>query len=161
VLHPAREDGAFTCELPASAADEWDALKRLIGALPRNVPLLHFGEALPRWHEEHAFARDADPAIEARFVDLGKRLRSAAVFPRAVFGLADLVRCCLGRDPLRAGHPGSAAAWAAAPDGAERLRAKLHADLQDLAALKLAVLDAPPTVVAEAAAADSTAAPAG
>jgi predicted RecB family nuclease len=166
VLYPAREDGAFTFELPTAAGDEWDALKRLVRALPRATPLLHFGEALPRWHEEHAFARDADPAIEARFVDLAKRLRSAAVYPRAVFGLADLVRCCLGRDPLRAGHPGSAAAWAAAPDGAERLRAKLHADLQDLAALKVAVLDAAPTTVADVgavadAAQDPAAAPTG
>ena len=111
------------------------------------MPLLHFGEALPRWHEEHAFAREADPAIEARFVDLGKRVRSAAVFPRAVFGLADMVRAALGRDPLRAGHAGAAASWTALPDGAERLRRKLHADLQDLAALKVAILDAAPTVI--------------
>ena len=149
VLHPAREDGAFVCELPATAADEWDALKRLVSDLPRRAPLLHFGEALPRWHEEHAFAREADPAIEARFVDLGKRVRSAAVFPRAVFGLADMVRVALGRDPLRAGHSGAAAMWTALPDGAERLRRKLHADLQDLAALKAAILDAAPTVVAD------------
>ncbi len=147
VLHPAREDGAFRCELPTTAADEWDALKRLVASLPRGVPLLHFGETLPRWHEEHAFAREADPAIEARFVDLGKRLRAAAVYPRAVFGLADLVQTALGRDPLRAGHPGAAAMWLTGDDGAERLRAKLHADLQDLAALKAAILDAAPTVV--------------
>jgi predicted RecB family nuclease len=156
VLHPAREDGAFHCELPAGAADEWEALKRLVLRLPRGAPLLHFGEALPRWHEEHAFAREADPAVEARFVDLGKRLRSAAVYPRAVFGLADLVQFTLGRDPLRAGHHGAAAAWAQLPDGAERLRNKLLADLQDLAALKAAVLDAAPTVLADAAA-DSSA----
>jgi hypothetical protein len=42
------------------------------------------------------------------------------------------------------------------PDGAERLRSKLLADLQDLAALKAAVLDAAPTVLADAAA-DSSA----
>jgi hypothetical protein len=150
VLHPAREDGAFTCELPASAGDEWDALKRLTAPLPRAAALLHFGEALPRWHEEHAFAREADPAIEARFVDLGKRLRGAAVYPRAVFGLADLVRLGLGRDPLRAGHAGAAALWMDLPDGPERLRAKLHADLQDLAALKSAILDGSPTVLGDA-----------
>lgn len=158
VLHPAREDGAFRCELPASADEEWDALKRLVADLPRNVPLLHFGEALPRWHEQHAFAREADPAVEARFVDLGKRLRAAAVFPRAVFGLPDMVRTALGRDPLRAGHAGAAALWLTGDDGPAKLRAKLHADLQDLAALKAAILDAAPTVVDESAPADGAAA---
>lgn len=147
VLHPATEAGSFTCELPASAADEWDACKRLLAPLPRATTLLHFGEALPRWCEEHAFAREADPALEARFVDLQRRLRGAAVYPRAVFGLADLVRFGLGRDPLRAGHAGAAALWALAPDGAERLRAKLHADLVDLAALKAQILDAAATAV--------------
>ena len=157
LLHPAREDGTFTCALPATAADEWDALKGLLATLPRGVPLLHFGEALPRWHEEHAFAREADPAIEARFVDMGKRLRSAAVFPRAVFGLADMVRFGLQRDPFRHGHAGAAAMWKELPDGERRLRDKLRGDLQDLAALKAAILDAAPTVVAETGAASTTA----
>jgi hypothetical protein len=65
----------------------------------------------------------------------------------AVFGLADLVREGLGRDPFRAGHPGAAAMWTTMPDGDDGLRAKLHADLLDLAALKAQVLDAVPTVV--------------
>jgi hypothetical protein len=60
-----------------------------------------------------------------------------------VFGLADLVRHGLGRDPLRAGHAGAAALWTTLPDGDERLRAKLRADLEDLAELKARVLDAP------------------
>jgi hypothetical protein len=50
--------------------------------------------------------------------------------------------------------------WLTGDDGAERLRAKLHADLQDLAALKAAILDAAPTVVddGDAAAGDGAAA---
>lgn len=164
VLHPANGDGVFTCELPASAADEWAAVDRVLAPLPPGTALLHFGEALPRWYEEHAFAREANPAIEARFVDLQRRLRGAALPPRAVFGLADLVRETLRRDPLRAGHAGAAAMWLALPDGAERLRAKLRADLDDLAALKLQILDALPSstdagVAAPAAAAAAAASP--
>lgn len=144
VLHPATAAGAFTCELPASAEQEWDALQRLLAPLPRGTPLLHFGETLPRWHEAHAFARAADTGIEARFADLHRRLRAAAAWPRPVFLLGDFVRHGLGRDPLRAGHAGAAAAWAAQPDGAERLRTKLREDLLDLAALKAQILDAAP-----------------
>lgn len=146
VLHPVSATGTFTAALPASAADERDALRGLLAPLPRGVPLLHFGDALPRWYEEHAFATEADPALEARFVDLQKRLRSAAVYPRAVFSLADFVQFGLGRDPMRAGHPGAAAMWLALPDAAERLRTKLHTDLLDLAALHTLILDGAPTV---------------
>ncbi len=148
VLSPGLASGAFTCAIPANAEDEWPALKGLLAPLPRAAALLHFGEALPRWYEEHAFSREADPATEARFVDLQRRLRGAAVYPRAVFGLADMVRFGLGRDPLRAGHAGAAALWAETPEGPARLRAKLEADLHDLAALKAQILDAAPTVLA-------------
>jgi predicted RecB family nuclease len=142
VLHPATADGRFACELPASRDDEWPAFERLVAGLPVRAPLLHFGATLPRWCEERTYAHEADPAVEARFVDLHKRLRGAATYPRAVFDLADLVRFGLGRDPLRAGHAGEAGLWAAQPDGAARLQAKLQADLQDLAALKAQMLDA-------------------
>ncbi|MBL9077252.1 MAG: TM0106 family RecB-like putative nuclease [Planctomycetes bacterium] len=145
VLHPAREDGAFAWAAAAAAADEWRVFRELVLALPPRVPLLHFGDALPRWYAEHAFAREADPALEARFVDVGKRLRTAAIYPAPVFGLADLVRHGLDRDPLRAGHAGAAAMWTAEPDGHERLGAKLRADLLDLAALKAVILDAAPS----------------
>lgn len=150
VMHPATAAGTCTIELPRTAAEEGDAFRRVLAAVPRSVPLLHFGETLPRWHEAHAFEREADPALEARFVDLQKRLRGAAVYPRAVFGLADLVRLGTGRDPLRAGHPGAAAMWTLLDDGDERLRAKLTADLSDLAALKAEVLDAHPVAAAAA-----------
>ena len=150
VLHPAVEDGAFTWARAEAAADEGRVFGELVAALPRSVRLLHFGEALPRWYAEHAFAREADPALEARFVDLGKRLRTAAIQPAPVFGLADLVRTALRRDPLRAGHAGEAAMWVAEPDAAARLAAKLRADLQDLAALMARVLDAAPSAAGEA-----------
>lgn len=141
VLYPAREDGAFRWAPAPTAADEWDVFRGLVDALPARATLLHFGDALPRWCETHTFARDAEVAIEARFVDLGQRLRTAAVYPAPVFGLADLVRAGLGRDPLRAGHPGAAAMWATEPDGEARLRAKLEHDLRDLAALKAVILE--------------------
>jgi len=147
VLHPAREDGAFSFAIPTTAADEWEALRSLVQPLPPRTWLLHFGETLPRWYEEHAFSREADPTLEARFVDLQKRLRGAVVCPRPVFGLADYVRETLGRDPLRAGHAMAAAMWLGAPDAGERLAAKLREDLLDLAALKAKVLEAPPTAV--------------
>lgn len=150
VLHPATESGSFTFSLPRCADEEWQALRSLLAPLPPRAPLLHFGESLPRWYEENAFARDADLAFEARFVDLHKRLRAAAVYPRPVFQLADFVREGLRRDPLRAGHPMAAAMWVGSPDGDERLRDKLHSDLLDLAALKSAILEAPPTPVAAA-----------
>ncbi len=89
----------------------------------------------------------ARPTLEARFVDLQKRLRGAVVCPRPVFGLADHVREALGRDPLRAGHAMAAASWLGAPDANERLATKLREDLLDLAALKAKVLEAPPTAV--------------
>jgi hypothetical protein len=110
--------------------------------------LLHFGEALPRLHEQHGFLQQADTGLEARFVDLQKRLLTAAVYPRPVFGLGDFVREGLRRDPMRAGHAGAAAMWAAMPDGEARWREKLRVDLIDLAALKAAVLEAAPTQVA-------------
>lgn len=150
VLHPATVDGEFSWQRAATAADEWPALRSLLATLPARTPLLHFGGSLPRWYAEHAFEREADTSLEARFVDLDKRLRTAAVYPRAVFGLADLVRHGLAREPLRAGHAGAAALWLTQPDADQRLRDKLHADLQDLAALKATILDAaasaaPPT----------------
>ncbi|MBM3975273.1 MAG: TM0106 family RecB-like putative nuclease [Planctomycetes bacterium] len=159
VLHPATADGRFAVALPAEQDDEWPAFERLIGELPARAPLLHFGPTLPRWVEGRAYAHEADPAVEARFVDLQKRLTGAAVYPRAVFDLPDLVRFGLGRDPLRAGHHGAAGLWAQQADGSERLRAKLHTDLLDLAELKARILDAA-MPVAEAAAPAAAMAPA-
>jgi hypothetical protein len=127
--------------VPASRDDEWPALHRLLGELPPGAQLAHFGRALPLWYEEQAFRREAGVGLAGRFVELGRRLRSAAVFPAPVFGLADFVQHGLQRDPLRAGHAGAAAAWAREPGGAQKLLAKLAADLEDLAALKRMFLD--------------------
>jgi len=147
-LFPATEAGRFEWRRPQQAGDEWQALRELVAGLPPRSALLHFGEALPRWYEEQAFAREADPALEVRFVDLQKRLRAAAVYPRPVFGLADFVSSGLGRDPLRAGHAGAAALWLGLPDADARLEQKLRTDLLDLAALKAQILDAAPTPLA-------------
>jgi predicted RecB family nuclease len=141
VLHPAAEDGAFRWRLAACAADEWGALAELVAPLPARAELLHFGEALPHWYERHAFDREADPALERRFLDLRRRLCAAAVYPGPVFGLEDLVRLGLGRDPRRAGHAGAAAIWALQGDEA-RLSHKLETDLRDLAALEARLRDA-------------------
>ena len=142
VLHPAEEGGEMAFAMPASADEEWPAFRELTASLPQRATLLHFGEALRHWHEEHAFSREADPRMEARFVDLRKRLKAAAVYPGPVVLLADFVTLGLGRDPYRAGHPGAAAMWTDLPDARERLEAKLRVDLLDLAALKSGILDA-------------------
>lgn len=144
MLQPAAAGDLIRTELPADADDEVAALSRLLRDVPPEHQLLHFGEALPQWYEQQVFQREAEPVLEASFVDLSPRLRAAAVYPGPVFSLADLVRLGLGRDPWRAGHPSAAAMWLTAADGEQRLRAKLSADLEDLAALKRRFLDATP-----------------
>jgi len=142
LLHPATADGKFTCVLPKSRGDEWQAFRELTAKLPARTVLLHFGATLRRWHEEHAFSSEADPSMEARFVDMQKRLKTAAIYPAPVVLLPDFVKHGLGLDPLRAGHAGAAAMWTLEDDGDARLEAKLRADLFDLAALKAEILDA-------------------
>ncbi|MFO1076275.1 MAG: TM0106 family RecB-like putative nuclease [Planctomycetota bacterium] len=141
-LYPAREDGQFEWQRVATAADEVPVLRTLIAALPRRTTLLHFGETLPRMYEKHAFARDADTSLEERFVDLGRRLRAAAIQPAPAFGLEDLVRLTLRRDPRRVGNANEAALWATQADGDAKMGAKLRGDLGDLAALVDALLRA-------------------
>ena len=141
ILFPATPAGAFTYALPSARGEEWEAFGALSRALPARTPLLHFGQVLPRWHEEHAFAREVDPAIEARFVDLQKRLRSAATYPAPVVLLHDFVQHGLGRDPHRYGHASAAAMWSHEGDAAQRLAVKLEGDLRDMADLKAAILD--------------------
>ena len=142
MLQPATEDGKFTFVLPKSADEEWAAFRELTANVPPRSVVLHFGAALRRWHEEHAFTREADPSLEARFVDIQRRLRAAAIYPAPVILLPDFVQHGLGRDPLRAGHAGAAAMWLLEDDGAKRLEDKLRTDLLDLAALKTQILDA-------------------
>ncbi|MCK5941639.1 MAG: TM0106 family RecB-like putative nuclease [Planctomycetes bacterium] len=142
LLHPANGDGAFSYALPQARDDEWRAFRELTADLPVRTPLLHFGQALHRWHEEHAFSSEADPAMEARFVDLQKRLKAAAVYPAPVALLQDFVQYGLGRDPHRHGHASAAAMWCEEKDAERRLVAKLEGDLRDMADLKAAILDA-------------------
>lgn len=142
MLHPATEDGKFTFVLPKSQDAEWQAFRELTAGFPPRSVLLHFGDGLRRWHEEHAFSREADPSMEARFVDLQKRLKAAAIYPAPVILLPDFVKHGLDRDPLRGGHSGAAAMWTLEDDGDARLEAKLRTDLLDLAALKAQILDA-------------------
>lgn len=136
--------GEVRTALPRSRDEEWAALKSLLAEVPTGVPLLHFSPTLPRWYEAHAFDREADVGLAARFVDLQRRLRAAALFPEPVFSLADMVRTGLARDPLRAGHPGAAAMWLLEPGSDEKLVAKARCDVQDLVDLKRSVLDAAP-----------------
>jgi predicted RecB family nuclease len=143
LLEPADPAGRFRCVPAARAEDEWQAWHELLAGVPRESHLLHFGDQLPQWYEQQAFAREAEVGQAGRFVELGRRLRGAAAFPGPVFSLADLVARGLGRDPLRAGHPGLCAAWAAAADGGQKLVAKARADLEDLALLKQRFLDEP------------------
>jgi predicted RecB family nuclease len=142
VLFPATRDGAFSYALPKARDDEWRAFRELTIDLPVRTPLLHFGQALHRWHEEHAFSSEADPAIEARFVDLQKRLKSAAVYPAPVALLQDFVQHGLGRDPHRQGHASAAAMWCEEDDADRQLVDKLRSDLHDMADLKAGILDA-------------------
>ena len=149
LLHPATIDGKFTFALPRSRDEEWQAFRDLTARLPVRMLLLHFGATLRRWHEDHAFISEADPAMEGRFVDLQKRLKASAVYPAPVVLLPDFVKHGLGKDPLRAGHAGAAAMWTGEDDGDARLKEKLRADLLDLAALKAEILDASEDVVQE------------
>jgi predicted RecB family nuclease len=149
VQYPIGSTDGTAFALPRSRDDEWPELRRLLDAVPRQAPIVHFDSALPRWYEEHAFACEADAGLSARFVELQRRLRSVALFPAPVFVLADFVRHGLGRDPLRAGHPGEAAMWCGqdvdAAAGRHKLVAKAAADLHDLVELKRRILDAAPT----------------
>lgn len=142
LLYPATVDGKFTFSLPRSREEEWQAFRDLTAKLPARLVLLHFGASLRRWHEDHAFTTEADPAMEARFVDMQKRLKAAAIYPAPVILLPDFVKHGLGKDPLHAGHAGAAAMWTLEEDGDARLTEKLRADLLDLAALKAEILDA-------------------
>jgi len=154
LLFPATVAGDFTYALPAERGDEWEAFGALTRPLPARAPLLHFGEALHRWHEQHAFSEEADPVIEGRFVDLQKRLRSAATYPAPVALLQDFVQHGLGRDPHRFGHASAAAMWCQEPDSEARLVTKLEGDLRDMAALKATILDADADAPAAARAGD-------
>jgi predicted RecB family nuclease len=146
-LYPDDPEGGRTAVvLPAERADEAAALDRLVARLPGEAHLVHFGESLPRWHEENAWRRTGDLGVERRFLDLAVRLRSAVVWPRPAFQLADYVRLGLGLDPHREGDADAAALWTREPGGEDRLQRKVASDLRDLARLKRTWVDAAATV---------------
>lgn len=135
VQFPALPGGEVVVRRIEREAETWTVLSELLAEVPETAPLLHFGGQLPKRCAEYALEHEVDPSWSGRFVNLERRLTSAAVFPRAVFGLADLVRFGLGRDPRRAGEALDAARWLTLPDANLRCEAKLRADCDDLAAL--------------------------
>jgi len=134
-------DGEILEAFPASRESELPAFLELIEQVGGAMTLWHYGGALPRWYEETAWRLERSTKLEARFVDLARRLRGAAVYPGPVFGLADHVRHGLARDPNRAGDAGGVGLWAEQPEPEARLRAKGRVDLEDLAALVSGLLE--------------------
>lgn len=120
---------------PASRDDELPAFAELVSKVPAGARLWHYGWALPRWYDRAAWRRERSSRLEARFVDLARRLRGAAVYPGPVFGLHDHVEYGLGLDPHRAGDADAVGLWAERPQLEARLRGKGRSDLSDLAAL--------------------------
>ena len=133
--------GAIEHEPAWAAADEWPAFCALQERLPRHVPLLHFGPALQRWHQDQAVVHDRHGA-PLRFVDLQRRLAGGAAWPQAIHSLEDFVRAGLQRDPWRAGCASAAAMWVGEADARQRLQDKAAADLEDLDALRRGLLSA-------------------
>jgi predicted RecB family nuclease len=128
------ESGAFRVHAarPQDRDQEWDCFRALLVEIPEERPLFHFGPAVPRFCEERAFATGNGPWLDARLIDLARRVRSTASWAAPVFGKAELVTQALGRDPHRAGRAGAAPLFAADPDGAAWLDAKGASDLEDL-----------------------------
>ena len=120
---------------PASRDDEFPAFTKLVERVPDGARLWHYGWALPRWYDRAAWRRERSARVEARFVDLARRLRGAAVYPGPVFGLHNHVQYGLGLDPHRAGDSDAVGLWAELPQFEARLRGKGRSDLSDLAAL--------------------------
>lgn len=138
MLHPALVEGRLESATPQSLDAELPAFEALVGELPSDVALLHYGPTVPRWYEERA--RGGPEPLRGRFVDLARLLRGAAVYPGPVFGLSDQVRLGLGMDPDRDGHTDAAAYWGATPEGPSWLAHKGASDLGDLARLKAGIL---------------------
>lgn len=128
-------DGEVLEAFPSASEGELPAFLELIGQLDPRVPLWHYGGALPRWYDGAAWRRERSSALEARFVDLARRLRGAAVYPGPVFGLNEHVRYGLSLDPNRAGDVGAVGLWVEQSEPQARLRAKGRSDLADLGAL--------------------------
>lgn len=127
--YPAREDGEVFEECPKSADEELTSFERVIDQLPRKVPILHYTDALPRWYSETS---GGSVELEARFVDLARRARGAAVYQGPVFGVAQHVQYLLGVDPHREGEADAAAMWSSKAEGEQWLLNKGRSDLLDL-----------------------------
>lgn len=140
-LWPARPGGEVFDVMPRDRGHEWRALHEVLDRIPREARLLHYGEAFQRWYEELAWRRPSPHEIDGRLVDLARRLRGAAVFPAPIFGLDDHVRYGLGQDPNRAGDAAEVALWAGRPGRLEKVRRKGRCDLEDLARLKVLILE--------------------
>ena len=133
--YPAEPGGEFRGVYPPDKKSELSEFTGLLERLPKRVPILHYGEKLPRWFAEMAREFGGRPKIESRFIDLARRLRGAAVFPGPVFGLPEHVEYGLGEDPHREGEADAAAMWAQRPEGSEWLAHKGRSDLEDLCGL--------------------------
>lgn len=136
-LYPATADGTVHEVFVEKRERELSAFLGLVERLPAKAPIWHYGEALPRWFEEAGWSRRTPAGLEARTVDLARRLRGVAVYPGPVFGLGSHVKYSLGRDPHRAGDARAVGMWVEheVEDAADRLSAKGRSDLGDLAAL--------------------------
>lgn len=135
--YPANSGGEVFGECPETKEDELAAFEKVVSQLPRAVPILHYSDALPRWYSDKF---DGSVDLEARFVDLARRVRGVAVYQGPVFGVAQHAEYLLGVDPHREGHAEAAAIWASQEGGVDRLLSKGRADLSDLCGLVEAVL---------------------
>ena len=118
-------------ECPTSRSDELACFLGLLDSVPDRVPLLHYGQGLPRWFADAA----GTSSVEGRFVDLQRRVRGSAVYPGPVFGMAEHVEYALRRDPHRQGEADAAAMWAEREEGRSWLLKKGCSDLEDLCGL--------------------------
>lgn len=130
-LHVGQTGVVCSVVCPPSQELEWAAFEKLVSGVPPASRLAHHGRALRTWFARHGAHRDGAMAIEDRFVDVERRLRSAAHWPEPVHDFASLVRVGLGRDPHREGRVEAASMWG---DEAA-LAAKMRQDLDDLKAL--------------------------
>jgi predicted RecB family nuclease len=117
---------------PSSRDEEWGAFCALLEQVPADRPLFHFGPVVPRFCEERAHAAGTGPWLDARWVDLARRVRGTAAWAAPVFGKAELIAQALGRDPHRAGRAGAAPLFAQDPDAGDWIYTKGASDLEDL-----------------------------
>jgi predicted RecB family nuclease len=127
-------DGAWIVHSarPTSRDAEWGAFRALLEQVPEERPLFHFGPAAPRFSEERAHATGSGPWLDARWIDLARRVRGTAAWSAPVFGKAELIDQALGRDPHRAGRAAAAPLFAEDEGAVSWLDAKGASDLEDL-----------------------------